>query len=174
MEFSHKSVLLREAVDALNIRPDGVYLDCTAGGGGHSAAILSRLGEAGRLVLLDQDPDAIETLRRRFGEDARVTVVQTNFSALRDVLQKLEIDRADGVLADLGVSSHQLDTAERGFSFHTDAPLDMRMSQSGVSAADLVNTCTEQELARIFWQYGEENAPRPLQETSSSPARTSP
>jgi 16S rRNA (cytosine1402-N4)-methyltransferase len=162
MEFSHKSVLLREAVDALNIRPDGVYLDCTAGGGGHSAEILSRLGKAGRLVLLDQDPDAIETLRDRFGEDPRVSVVQTNFSALRDVLQRLEIDRADGVLADLGVSSHQLDTAERGFSFHTDAPLDMRMSQSGVSAADLVNTCTEQELSRIFWQYGEEKCAKAI------------
>lgn len=162
MEFNHKSVLLREAVDALRIRPDGVYIDCTAGGGGHSAAILNRLGEAGRLVLLDQDPDAIETLRRRFGEDARVTVVQTNFSALRNVLRDLEIDRADGVLADLGVSSHQLDTTERGFSFHADAPLDMRMSQSGVSAADLVNTCAEQELARIFWQYGEEKCARAI------------
>lgn len=162
MEFSHKSVLLREAVDALNIRPDGVYVDCTAGGGGHSAEILARLNGAGTLVLLDQDPDAIAALRQRFGEDARVTVVQTNFSALRDVLQRLEIDRADGVLADLGVSSHQLDTAERGFSFHTDAPLDMRMSQSGVSAADLVNTCTEQELARIFWQYGEEKCARAI------------
>ena len=162
MEFSHKSVLLREAVDALDIKPGGVYIDCTAGGGGHSAEILRRLDSAGRLILFDQDPDAIETLRDRFGEDPRVSVVQTNFSAIRDVLRELTIDRADGILADLGVSSHQLDTAERGFSFHMDAPLDMRMSQSGVSAAELVNTCTEQELARIFWQYGEEKCAKSI------------
>lgn len=162
MEFSHKSVLLREAVDALDIKPGGVYIDCTAGGGGHSAEILRRLDSAGRLILFDQDPDAIETLRERFGEDPRVSVVQTNFSAIRDVLRELAIDRADGILADLGVSSHQLDTAERGFSFHMDAPLDMRMSQSGVSAAELVNTCTEQELARIFWQYGEEKCAKSI------------
>ena len=162
MDFSHKSVLLREAVDALNIKPDGVYVDCTAGGGGHSAEILSRLHAQGRLILFDQDPDAIGTLRFRFDADARVTIVQTNFSAIRAVLRNLEIDRADGVLADLGVSSHQLDTASRGFSFHMDAPLDMRMSQSGVSAADLVNTCSEQELTRILWQYGEEKCAKSI------------
>ena len=162
MEFSHKSVLLREAVDALAVTPGGIYVDCTAGGGGHSAEILRRLDAAGRLILFDQDPDAIETLRARFGADSRVTVVQTNFSAIRDVLRDLGIDRVNGILADLGVSSHQLDTAERGFSFHMDAPLDMRMSQRGPTAADLCNTCTEQELARIFWQYGEEKCARSI------------
>ena len=127
MEFSHKSVLLQEAVDALKVKPGGVYVDCTAGGGGHSAEILRRLGDAGKLILFDQDPDAIETLRARFGSDSRVTIVRTNFSAIRDVLEERGIDRVNGILADLGVSSHQLDTAERGFSFHVDAPLDMRM-----------------------------------------------
>ena len=162
MEFGHKSVLLREAVDALAVIPGGVYVDCTAGGGGHSAEILRRLDAEGKLILFDQDPDAIETLRARFGADSRVTVVQTNFSAIRDVLRDLGVDRVNGILADLGVSSHQLDTAERGFSFHMDAPLDMRMSQQGPTAADLCNTCTEQELARIFWQYGEEKCARSI------------
>ena len=162
MEFSHKSVLLQEAVDALKVKPCGVYVDCTAGGGGHSAEILRRLGDTGKLILFDQDPDAIETLRKRFDADSRVTIVRTNFSAIRDVLEECGVDRVDGILADLGVSSHQLDTAARGFSFHADAPLDMRMSQSGVSAADLCNTCTEQELARIFWQYGEEKCAKSI------------
>ncbi len=162
MEFQHISVLLHEAVDALNVNPAGAYVDCTAGGGGHSAEILSRLGPNGRLVLLDQDPDAIATLYERFGADPRVTIVQTNFSAIRTALNQQGIDRADGILADLGVSSHQLDTASRGFSFHADAPLDMRMSQSGTSAADLVNTCSQEELARIFWQYGEEKCAKSI------------
>ena len=146
MEFQHISVLLHEAVDALNVNPAGTYVDCTAGGGGHSAEILRRLGPDGRLVLLDQDPDAIATLHERFDADPRAAIVQTNFSAIHDALQGQGIDRADGILADLGVSSHQLDTASRGFSFHADAPLDMRMSQSGTSAADLVNTCSQEEL----------------------------
>ena len=162
MEFQHISVLLQEAVDALDVKESGVYVDCTAGGGGHSAEILSRLGPKGRLLCLDQDPDAIETLHARFDGDPRVSIVQTNFSAIRTVLQNQSIDRADGILADLGVSSHQLDTASRGFSFHADAPLDMRMSQSGVSAADLVNTCAQEELARILWQYGEEKCAKAI------------
>ena len=162
MEFQHISVLLQEAVDALDVKEGGVYVDCTAGGGGHSAEILGRLGPQGRLLCLDRDPDAIAALHARFDGDPRVSIIQTNFSAIRTVLQNQSIDRADGILADLGVSSHQLDTASRGFSFHADALLDMRMSQSGVSAADLVNTCAQEELARILWQYGEEKCAKSI------------
>ena len=162
MEFNHVSVLLQEAVDALNVKEDGVYVDATAGAGGHSAEILRRLGEKGKLLCFDRDPDAIETLQTRFKDDGRVAVIQTNFSAVRSVLQSQGIASVDGILADLGVSSHQLDTASRGFSFHVDAPLDMRMSQTGVSAADLCNTCTQEELARILWQYGEEKCAKAI------------
>ncbi|MBR6315364.1 MAG: 16S rRNA (cytosine(1402)-N(4))-methyltransferase RsmH [Clostridia bacterium] len=162
MEFTHVSVLLQEAVDALKVKPDGVYVDATAGAGGHSAEILRRLGEGGRLLCFDQDPDAIAVLRERFKDDARVTVIQTNFSSIRSVLGAQGVKSVDGILADLGVSSHQLDTASRGFSFHADAPLDMRMSQSGVSAADLCNTLSQKELARIFWQYGEEKCAKAI------------
>lgn len=162
MEFSHVSVLLEEAVDALDVKEDGVYVDATAGAGGHSAEILRRLGKSGRLFCFDQDPDAIAVLRERFRSDSRVTVIQTNFSAIRSVLSAQGTNRADGILADLGVSSHQLDTVSRGFSFHADAPLDMRMSQSGVTAADLCNTLTQEELARIIWQYGEEKCAKAI------------
>lgn len=161
MAFKHIPVLFNETIDSLQIRPDGVYVDCTSGGGGHSAAILERL-ENGRLICLDQDPQAIETLQKRFGEDKRVTIVKTNFSDIKTVLQNLGIDAVDGVLADLGVSSHQLDTAERGFSFHNDAPLDMRMSMQGMSAADVVNTYSEPELANVIFRYGEEKYSRSI------------
>ena len=120
MAFVHKSVLFREAVDALNIRPDGIYMDLTAGGGGHSAAVLDRLGGRGRLICVDQDPDAIAALTARFSGDGRVTIVQRNFSQVREIAHALGLDGIDGVLMDLGVSSHQLDTPERGFSFHRD------------------------------------------------------
>lgn len=156
MEFSHKSVLLEETIDALDIKPDGIYVDCTCGGAGHSSEILKRLSEKGRLIAIDQDPDAIEIIKERIGTDSRVTVVHDNFSNLRKILEALEIDKVDGVLADLGVSSHQLDTAERGFSFHNEAPLDMRMSQEGMSAADIVATYSQRELTKIFRDYGEE------------------
>ena len=161
MEFSHVSVLLFEAVNSLNIKKDGVYVDCTAGGGGHSAEILKRL-ENGRLFALDRDPEAIAALKERFKGDERVTVVQTEFENIRSVLATYGEEHADGVLADLGVSSHQLDTAERGFSFHSDAPLDMRMSKQGVSAADLVNTLSERELERIIRTNGEEKFSRSI------------
>ena len=161
MEFSHVSVLLFEAVGSLNIKKDGVYVDCTAGGGGHSAEILKRL-ENGRLFALDRDPEAIATLKERFKGDERVTVVQTEFENIRSVLASYGEEHADGVLADLGVSSHQLDTAERGFSFHNDAPLDMRMSKQGVSAADLVNSLSERELERIIRTNGEEKFSRSI------------
>ncbi len=156
MDFKHISVLLEESVNSLNIKPDGIYVDCTAGGGGHSAAILERLGDDGRMILLDQDPDAIAVVTERFKGDDRVTVVKTNFCNIRQVLDDLSVDKVDGVVADLGVSSHQLDTAERGFSFHKDAPLDMRMSQQGKSACDIVNTYSKQELYTIIKNYGEE------------------
>lgn len=156
MEFSHISVLLHPTVDALDIKPDGIYVDCTCGGAGHSREILRRLSEKGRLIAIDQDPDAIEIIKQRIGDDKRVTVVHSNFSELKKILNELSVDSVDGVMADLGVSSHQFDTAERGFSVHNDAPLDMRMSQEGMSAADIVNTYSQQELTRIFRDYGEE------------------
>lgn len=156
MDFKHITVLLRESVDSLNIKPDGIYVDCTAGGGGHSAAILAELGEDGRMILIDQDPDAIATLHKRFEGDGRVMIVRDNFSALAQILDDLSVDKVDGIVADLGVSSHQLDTADRGFSFHKDAPLDMRMSQQGKSAEDIVNTYSGKELYTIIKSYGEE------------------
>lgn len=159
--FSHVPVLLNEVLDSLDIQPDGIYLDATAGGAGHSREILNRLGPDGRLIAMDQDPDAIRILNERIGGDPRVTVVHRNFAELKPALAELGIDRVNGILADLGVSSHQLDTAERGFSFHADAPLDMRMSQEGETAADLCNRLPEEELRRILYQYGEEKyAPR--------------
>ena len=161
MEFSHVSVLLFEAVSSLDIKKDGVYVDCTAGGGGHSAEILKRL-ENGRLFALDRDPEAIAALKERFKGDERVTVVRTEFENIRSVLASYGEEHADGVLADLGVSSHQLDTVERGFSFHNDAPLDMRMSKQGVSAADLVNSLSERELERIIRTNGEEKFSRSI------------
>lgn len=156
MEFNHISVLLEESVRALDVKPDGIYVDCTAGGGGHSAEVLKKLAENGRMILIDRDPDAIEALEARFGGDGRVTVVHDNFSNIRAVLSGLGIDGVDGVIADLGVSSHQLDTPERGFSFHTDAELDMRMSRTGKSARDVVNTYSAQQLASVITRYGEE------------------
>lgn len=156
----HRPVLLEQTVDALNIRPDGIYLDGTAGGGGHSHAIASRL-TTGRLISLDQDPDAIAEAGRRL-EGLPATLVRTNFMYMDRALDKLGIDKVDGILLDIGVSSHQLDAPERGFSYHHDAPLDMRMSQSGTTAADLVATLSERELADIFWRFGEEKFSRPI------------
>lgn len=156
MDFSHISVLYYETLDALNIIPDGIYVDCTCGGAGHSRGLLERLGEKGRLIAIDQDPEAIEVIKERIGSDPRVTVVHDNFSNLKAILTSLGIDRVDGIMADLGVSSHQLDTAERGFSYNSDAPLDMRMSKEGLSAYDVVNSYSERELMIILRDYGEE------------------
>lgn len=153
-EFSHISVLLRECIDGLAIRPDGIYLDGTAGGAGHSCEIAKRL-TGGRLIALDQDPDAIAAATARLA-GLPATVVQTNFRFAAAALQELGITGLDGALLDLGVSSHQLDARERGFSYLGDAPLDMRMSQSGPTAADLVNTLSREELSRILKEYGEE------------------
>lgn len=156
----HRPVLLEETLAALDPRPDGIYLDGTAGGGGHSFAIASRL-TTGRLIALDRDPDAVAAASARL-EGLPATVVQSNFTEMGSVLRSLGIESVDGVLLDIGVSSHQLDTPQRGFSYHADAPLDMRMSQSGTTAADLVNTLSEAELARIFFEYGEEKFSRPI------------
>ncbi|MBE6807034.1 MAG: 16S rRNA (cytosine(1402)-N(4))-methyltransferase RsmH [Ruminococcaceae bacterium] len=156
----HRPVLLDQTIEALGIRPDGIYLDGTAGGGGHSHAIASRL-TTGRLISLDQDPDAIQEAGKRLS-GLPATLVQTNFVHMRQVLDDLGIPGVDGILMDIGVSSHQLDAPERGFSYHHDAPLDMRMSQSGTSAADLVATLDEKALADVFWRYGEEKFSRPI------------
>lgn len=155
MGFGHIPVLLYEAVDGLNIRPDGVYIDGTAGGGGHSAEILSRLN-AGVLYSIDQDPDAIAEVTQRFKDNEHSIIIQGNFSEMDALLREKGVTAADGVLLDIGVSSHQLDEGSRGFSYHEDAPLDMRMSQSGPTAADLVNSADLSELSRIISLYGEE------------------
>ncbi len=155
--FVHKSVLFDEAIDSLNINSNKIIVDGTAGGGGHSAEIARR---AGRLIAVDRDPDAIKVLHERLDGFGNVTVVQNNFSNIKEILSALNIEKADGLLLDLGVSSFQLDTAERGFSYHRDAPLDMRMSKSGMSARDVVNTYSEEQLADILFRYGEEKFAR--------------
>ena len=156
MEFVHKSVLLDETIEGLNIKPDGTYVDGTAGGGGHSFNIASKLNSDGRLIAIDQDPDAIAAASERLKQFDNVTVVRSNFSSIKGVLMSLGISGVDGVLLDIGVSSWQLDSPERGFSYHYDAPLDMRMSREGTSAYDIVNSCEPGELVRILSVYGEE------------------
>lgn len=152
--FVHVPILLDACLEGLHIRPDGIYLDGTAGGAGHSCAIARRLA-GGRLVALDQDPDAVAAATQRLAGLPAV-VAQANFRHADRVLDELGIEKIDGCLLDLGVSSHQLDTAARGFSYHTDAPLDMRMSQQGPTAADLLASLDREELARILREYGEE------------------
>ncbi|MGN0641772.1 MAG: 16S rRNA (cytosine(1402)-N(4))-methyltransferase RsmH [Huintestinicola sp.] len=154
MEFSHIPVLLNQCIDGLNIRPDGIYLDGTCGGAGHSSEIAKRLS-TGRLVGIDRDPDAVKTASERLAP-YNAQVVRGNYSEMADIAAELGITGFDGILLDLGVSSYQLDTAERGFSYHNDAPLDMRMSKEGPSARDLVNTLSQKELAKILFEYGEE------------------
>ena len=162
MEFSHVSVLLNESIDGLAIKPDGIYVDCTAGGGGHSFEIARRLDENGRLISLDCDPDAIIAASEKLKNFKNAQVIRSNYSEIRSVLDILNIDFVDGVLMDLGVSSHQLDTPDRGFSYHYDAPLDMRMSQEGTSAYDIVNNWSEEQLAKIIFEYGEEKFSRKI------------
>ena len=156
----HIPVLLDETIKAMNIRDDGIYLDATAGGGGHSFEIASRL-TTGRLIALDQDPDAVKEASRRL-EGLNAEVVRSNFAMMEQVLHDRGIFSVDGILMDIGVSSHQLDAPERGFSYHADAPLDMRMSQEGTTAAELVNTLDEKQLAEIFFRFGEEKYARPI------------
>lgn len=155
MKFVHKSVLLDETITALDIKPDGIYVDGTAGGAGHSRAIAAKLLDGGRLIALDRDPDALKVARERLA-DYPAQVVQSNFCDMDTALADLGIDKVDGILMDLGVSSFQLDNIERGFSYHGDAPLDMRMSKEGRSAADLIAEFDAGELTRIFRDYGEE------------------
>ena len=155
MDFFHKSVMLNECIDMLDIKSDGIYVDGTVGGAGHSLEIARRLGENGRLIAFDRDPDAVAAATERLA-GYNATVVKSNFSQMKDVLEEMNIHEVDGILLDLGVSSHQLDKAERGFSYHADAPLDMRMSQEGISASDIVNSYSKDELAKIMFEYGEE------------------
>ena len=157
MEFHHISVLLNECIDNLNIRPDGIYVDGTMGGGGHSLEIAKRL-TTGRLICIDQDPNAHEAAGKRLAEyKDRITFVRDNFGNIRNILDSLGIEKIDGMLLDIGVSSHQLDEAERGFSYQQDAPLDMRMNpDKPFSAYDVVNGYDEDELDRVIFAYGEE------------------
>ena len=157
MEFVHKSVLFDESIKALNLDNTKIIVDGTAGGGGHSGEIAKT---ANRLIAVDQDPDAISVLNERLGGRDNITIVNDNFSNIKSIIKKLDVDTIDGLLLDLGVSSYQLDNGERGFSFHQDAPLDMRMSKSGLSAKDVVNNYSEQELADIIFKYGEEKFSR--------------
>ncbi len=161
MSTYHQTVLLRQTVDALAVREGGIYVDCTAGGGGHSAEILSRAKDC-RLIAIDRDPDAIAHLRERFSDESRITIVQEQFKNIHAVLFSLGVTQVDGIVADLGISSHQVDEAARGFSFHADAPLDMRMSREGVSAKDLIHTLSERELADILFRFGEEKYARSI------------
>lgn len=158
MSSYHNPVLLHQSVDGLNIeeRPNGVYIDATMGGAGHTKEILSRLGPNGRLISFDQDADAIANAPK----DGRLTAVHNNFRFIENFAQYLNVGKVDGILADLGVSSHQFDTEERGFSFRFDAPLDMRMNRTeGINAADIINGYTEAELGRIFKEWGELDNP---------------
>ncbi|MEH7177279.1 16S rRNA (cytosine(1402)-N(4))-methyltransferase RsmH [Neobacillus vireti] len=156
--FEHTTVLLDEAVNGLNIKPDGIYVDCTLGGAGHSSLILSKLTENGKLFAFDQDEIAIANAKEKlsvYGE--QLTIIKSNFLYLEEELEKLGIEKVDGVLYDLGVSSPQLDTPERGFSYHHDAPLDMRMdNDADISAYDVINHWSYEDLVRIFFRYGEE------------------
>ena len=158
MEFKHKSVLLNETIDGLNIKPDGIYVDGTLGGGGHAYEVCRRLGEKGSIVGIDQDAAAIEAASARlkdFGE--KVTIVRSNYCDMKSRLHELGIDKVDGIVLDLGVSSYQLDTAERGFSYREDAPLDMRMdTRQKMTARDIVNDYTEADLYRVIRDYGED------------------
>jgi len=157
--FEHKSVLLYETIDSLNVKPDGIYVDGTLGGGGHALEVCRRLGEYGRLIGIDQDADAIAAASERLRDyEDRVTIVRSNYEEIQSVLKDLGIEKADGIYLDLGVSSYQLDTPERGFTYREDdAPLDMRMDQRNTqTAADIVNTYSEFDLYRIIRDYGED------------------
>lgn len=162
MEFNHLPVLFNETISALEIKPDGIYVDGTVGGAGHSKAIASRLSN-GKLIALDRDPDAVKTASQRLS-GLPATVVKSNFKDMDKVLDSMNIEKVNGILLDLGVSSFQLDEAQRGFSFHNEAALDMRMSKEGTSAFDIVNNSTAEELSEIIYNYGEEKFARRIAE----------
>lgn len=162
-EFTHQTVLLNEAVAALNIRSDGIYVDGTFGRGGHSRKILSQLGDQGRLVVFDKDPQAIAVAESLSKEDKRVSVIHNGFSSLKTSLQSLGIDKVDGILLDLGISSPQIDDGSRGFSFRFNAPLDMRMDTSrGLTAAQWLAKADEKDIAEVIKTYGEERFNRQI------------
>ena len=173
MEFSHIPVLLDQTIEALNIKEDGIYVDGTAGGGGHSQEIAKRL-KSGRLISIDRDPDALAAASKRLEPYPQAKVVEGNFSDMREILDNEGIGRVDGILLDIGVSSFQLDAPQRGFSFHNDAPLDMRMSKSGATAADLVNSLTAQQISKILFEYGEERFSRSIASAIISEREKSP
>ena len=157
MEFKHVSVLLDECINGLDIKPDGIYVDCTLGGAGHSSEIIKRLSNKGLLIGIDQDEDALKAASERLKNYDNKILVHNNFHNIKSILDDLKIDKVDGILADLGVSSYQLDNPERGFSYMHDAPLDMRMDrESPFSAYDVVNDYSEEELNRVIKEYGEE------------------
>ncbi len=158
MKFEHTPVLLKETVAALNIQPGGIYIDGTAGGGGHSAAILQALQGSGRLLAIDQDPEALAAAKERLSGYDNVGFAKGNFSRMGELARIQGVEAVNGVLLDIGVSSHQLDDPARGFSYHEDAPLDMRMSMEGISAAELVNSLSKQELAELIFRYGEDKS----------------
>ncbi len=163
MEFNHVSVMLDECINGLNIKPGGIYVDGTAGGAGHSKAIAQRLDPkaGGKLIAIDRDPDAVKVATQRL-EGLPAQVVKGNYSQIDSILEDVGIEKVDGILLDLGVSSFQLDNAGRGFSYHTDAPLDMRMSREGFSARDVVNNYSFEQLAKIIFEYGEEKYARSI------------
>lgn len=158
MEFVHKSVLLDETVNSLNVKPDGIYIDGTLGGGGHAYEVCRRLGEHGRFIGIDQDAEAIEAAGLRlasFGD--KVTIVRSNYVDIDNILKSLNIEKVNGIMLDLGVSSHQLDTVERGFSYRENAPLDMRMDiRNEMTAKDIINNYSEMDLYRVIRDYGED------------------
>lgn len=157
MEFKHISVLLNECIEALDIKEDGIYVDCTLGGAGHSSEIVKRLSKKGRLIGIDQDKDALKAAENKLQDYCNVTFVHNNFHNIEEILCDLEVEKVDGILMDLGVSSYQLDQGERGFSYMKDAPLDMRMNRDKeFSAYDVINKYSEAELYRIIRDYGEE------------------
>lgn len=174
MKFNHVPVMLEKCIDGLAIRPDGIYVDGTAGGAGHSSAIAEHLSKNGRLISIDRDPDAVAVATERLAVYSMAQVVRNNYSNIREVLDNLGIDKVDGILLDLGVSSYQLDEESRGFSYHADAPLDMRMEKSGISAFDIVNTYSQQELAKIIFEYGEEKFSRRIAENIVSIRESAP
>ena len=178
MEFKHYSVMLKETVDGLNVKENGIYVDCTLGGAGHSTEILKRLNGTGRLIGIDQDADALKAAKERLKDFNNVTYIHSNFENIKEILKNEGIDKVDGILADLGVSSYQFDTPERGFSYRFDAPLDMRMNkESELSAYEIVNEYSEDKLFKVIRDYGEEKFAKNIakhicQRRSEAPIKT--